>query len=325
MTKNARSDIIPHRYLERKVSTVKLYAPAYYKEFSCIADRCRHSCCVGWEIDVDAAALEKYGKVTDAYGETVRGSIDKTDTPHFTLSADERCPHLDKRGLCRIITALGEEYLCDICREHPRFYLDTPHGKEVGLGMACEEACRLILSSDTYADLIEVGETDGVPLGTEFDATAERSEVFEILLTPSLHYDDKRKRICEMYDVALTLLTEAEWRECLASLEYLDEAHRTLFSCFSLSPTVRKENEEVLGRALAYFLFRHATEAESAEDFRAAVLLSLFFEKLFASLIVATGAESREDIIEAARILSEELEYSEDNVADLLFEIGCRL
>ncbi len=304
---------------------MKLYAPAYYKEFSCIADRCRHSCCIGWEIDVDATTLEKYERVTDAYGETVRKSIDKTDTPHFTLLADERCPHLDGKGLCKIITALGEEYLCDICREHPRFYLDTPHGKEVGLGMACEEACRLILSSDAYADLIEVGETDGVPLGTEFDATAERSEIFKILLTSSLHYSEKRKRICEAYDVALTLLTEEGWRECLASLEYLDEAHRALFSCFSLSSPVSEKNEAVLDRALAYFLFRHATEAENAEEFRAAVLLSLFFEKIFASLIVATGAESREDIIEAARILSEELEYSEDNVADLLFEIGCRL
>ena len=25
--------------------------PSYYKDFKCIADKCRHSCCIGWEID----------------------------------------------------------------------------------------------------------------------------------------------------------------------------------------------------------------------------------------------------------------------------------
>ena len=32
---------------------MKLIAPDYYNKFSCIADKCRHSCCVGWEIDID--------------------------------------------------------------------------------------------------------------------------------------------------------------------------------------------------------------------------------------------------------------------------------
>ena len=39
---------------------MKLYAPAYYKNFKCIADKCEHSCCVGWEIDIDKETLDKY-------------------------------------------------------------------------------------------------------------------------------------------------------------------------------------------------------------------------------------------------------------------------
>ncbi len=38
---------------------MKLYAPVYYQKFSCLAGECRHSCCVGWEIDVDKKALKK--------------------------------------------------------------------------------------------------------------------------------------------------------------------------------------------------------------------------------------------------------------------------
>ena len=32
---------------------MQIIVPDYYKEFSCIADHCRHSCCIGWEIDID--------------------------------------------------------------------------------------------------------------------------------------------------------------------------------------------------------------------------------------------------------------------------------
>lgn len=39
---------------------MKLYAPEYYKNFKCIADKCEHSCCIGWEIDIDEETLKKY-------------------------------------------------------------------------------------------------------------------------------------------------------------------------------------------------------------------------------------------------------------------------
>ena len=38
---------------------MKLYAPEYYKQFQCIADKCTHSCCIGWEIDIDEITDEK--------------------------------------------------------------------------------------------------------------------------------------------------------------------------------------------------------------------------------------------------------------------------
>ena len=33
--------------------------PDFYPEFACIASRCGHSCCVGWEVDVDEDSLER--------------------------------------------------------------------------------------------------------------------------------------------------------------------------------------------------------------------------------------------------------------------------
>ena len=39
---------------------MKIYAPDSYPRFRCIADRCRHTCCVGWEIDIDPGTLAQY-------------------------------------------------------------------------------------------------------------------------------------------------------------------------------------------------------------------------------------------------------------------------
>ena len=103
---------------------MKLYAPAYYQKFKCIADKCTHSCCVGWEIDIDKDTMLTYQHMENPYGDVIRKSIDTTgESPCFRLGEGERCPHLDDCGLCNIITHVGEAYLCHICREHPRFSL----------------------------------------------------------------------------------------------------------------------------------------------------------------------------------------------------------
>jgi lysine-N-methylase len=290
---------------------MKLYAPKYYTRFACIADRCRHSCCIGWEIDVDDDTLQRYAALTGPYAQTIRDSIDTCDTPHFRLSAGERCPHLDERGLCRIILSCGEDCLCDICREHPRFYNDTPHSREVGLGMACEEACRLILSSDDYADMVEVGEVEGEPDG-EWDTTPTREVLYALLGDEKVPYEQHLQNIYEATAVAPSLVSDEEWSELLASLEYLDDAHRELFSCYTLDMTTPAGAEKTLERALAYFIYRHCTEAEDALDYRAALGLCLFCERLLCSMI---RRDPRADAIELARILSEEIEYSEDNTA----------
>ncbi len=282
-----------------------LRAPKYYLNFACIADRCKHSCCIGWEIDVDDAARRKYSALRGGYGEEIKKSI-CGNPPHFALREDDRCPHLDEHGLCRIIRELGEDYLCDICREHPRFYNSTARGREVGLGISCEEACKILLSSDDYAEMIEIGEEDG-EIYTDFDAVTEREKVYEILSDRNIPYSERLRAIAEKYGTAPEKLSDEEWKELISDLEYLDERHRELFSGYSSKTEPSPEIEPELERALAYFIYRHASPAENAEEFRAALGFSLFCERLLASIA------SKETILNCARILSEEIEYSEDN------------
>ena len=296
---------------------MKLYAPAYYKRFACIADRCRHSCCVGWEIDIDDDTMQTYAAMNEGYGMTIRQSIDTTDTPHFCLEESERCPHLNERGLCNIILSCGEQYLCDICREHPRFYNDSPLGREVGLGMACEEACRLILESDDYADMIEIEELDREVDIEFFDSLAHRTRIYTLLSNESVPYIEKLQAIYGAYDIWPCVMTDVQWQAKLASLEYLHDEDKHLFASYSSNLTTPKQAEKALERALAYFIYRHCTEAWDEDDLRARLGFSLFCERLLASMLRAANATTAAEMVELARILSEELEYSEDNTRSL--------
>ena len=304
---------------------MKLYAPGYYKDFSCIADKCTHSCCIGWEIDIDSDTMAKYASVSHGYGKQIRDSIDVSDSPHFRLGAGERCPHLNDAGLCRIITELGEDYLCDICREHPRFYNDTLHGKEVGLGMACEEACRIILESDDYARMMEIGEVAGEVEPADFDVIACRDTAYKILSDLSLSYTEKLLRMQKEFRVHPDCMPDASWRDFLSSLEYLDEPHRDSFLHYSSDGFTPPEWEQPLTRALAYFLYRHGSGARDWQEFREAVGLSLFCERLLASIAKAEGIQNMTDFIRLARIVSEEIEYSEENTEAIRFEFSLEM
>ena len=88
---------------------------------------------------------------------------------------------------------LGEEYLCNICREHPRFYNYTDVA-EVGLGMSCPEAARIILDSSDYTLMEEVGEVsaDGE---IEFNGRLVREKIYKILSDSSICYSERLAKI----------------------------------------------------------------------------------------------------------------------------------
>ena len=291
---------------------MKRYAPLYYPQFTCIADRCQHSCCVGWEIDLDPEAARRYENCTAAYGETLRQSVCwEAEPPSFRLDEAERCPHLTDSGLCRMLLELGEDWLCDICREHPRFYHNTAAGEEVGLGMACEEACRLILEEPEYWRFVEVGETpEPEEAPGEFDPLLHREHLYGLLSDRSVPYLQRLAEIVRQYGVDPASIPEERWRELLSELEYLHPEHRMLFACYHADPQPDAALLPLLERALAYFIFRHCSRQREETEFRMSLGFALFCERLLASLAEQADPAG---FPELARVLSEELEYSEDN------------
>ena len=146
---------------------MKIFVPDYYKRFKCIADKCSDSCCVGWAIEVDEETAKKYKSLEGEVGAELMSTVNDGEVMSFRCDLEGRCANLDERGLCQIITRLGEDYLCQICRDHPR-YFNCCHGRcEGGLGLACEVAADLILSLDSLPEVVEDESDDCVYLGAE--------------------------------------------------------------------------------------------------------------------------------------------------------------
>ena len=146
---------------------MKIFVPDYYNKFKCIADKCSDSCCIGWAIEIDGATAEKYRCLEGDRKDELMATLDTSDGLCFKCDSSGRCKNLDQRGLCQIITRLGEDYLCQICRDHPR-YFNCYHGRcEGGLGLACEVAADLVLSIDSLPEITTAESDDFVYLGEE--------------------------------------------------------------------------------------------------------------------------------------------------------------
>ena len=76
---------------------------------------CKHTCCAGWEIDIDEKTLNKYKSLHSEFGSKIRNNIfTDDDGAHFKMCKDGKCPMLTRNGLCEIILELGEEWICGI-------------------------------------------------------------------------------------------------------------------------------------------------------------------------------------------------------------------
>ncbi len=145
---------------------MKYHKPAFFDQFKCIGSACTDTCCAGWEIEVDETTAEGYLNEKGVFGDRLRREIGSEPGEYFFKLKDNRCPFLNKENLCDIFINLGEDRLCDICREHPRFYNWFGDYTEVGLGLCCEEAERLLFSDSEPLTFIEE-DTQGDELSEE--------------------------------------------------------------------------------------------------------------------------------------------------------------
>lgn len=144
-----------------------IYKSACYDDFHCIASGCPDSCCKEWEVLVDADTADIYRSLPGSLGDDLRRVLRTEDGSTYLTIEDGRCPMWRSDGLCRIQAELGEEALCQTCRDFPRLRHDYGSFQEWGLELSCPEAARLMLHTPWRPNLVtenpggEPGDYDG--------------------------------------------------------------------------------------------------------------------------------------------------------------------
>ena len=296
--------------------------PKSYEKFKCIAEKCKHNCCIGWEIDIDEESAAFYKSVTGDFGKRLESSIEKGDVPCFILGENERCPFLNKNNLCDIIINLGKERLCTICSEHPRFHNELPDRTESGVGMACEEAARIILCEREPFSLIN-------NVASDDEIITLRDRLLTVLTDREKSIDERVfQMLCEA-GASLPEKSVSEWAKLFLSLERLDEKWTEVLLSLSVNDTEAfrvhmKDRMTEYEQLLCYLIYRHFANSWSlAEAAARAAFAALGYKIIFAAgaaTFEKNGDFTTEDQIELCRLFSSEVEYSEENL-HLLFDV----
>lgn len=321
--------------------------PAFYDKFKCIADKCTDSCCVGWEIAVDNETMDIYKNMNTAFGCKIRENIaeNEDDTYSFKLLEGDRCPFLTENNLCDIILNCGEDNICYICKEHPRFYNDFQEVTEYGLGLCCEEVVRLLLENDEPLEFVafndedeffEIDENEKEKYNKLFNI---RNEIFRILRTTEAYNAKLEKiisvaekfcgeeiklsddnEILEIYEKTEPINTE--WTE------YFEELKKNKGKIFEKEKPFDEESngDNKYSKLLSYIIFRHLLKtvfSDIADFYRylSFCISSVRFIKLCdIKNYIEKGFVSETDRINNVKRWSKQIEYSEENIDLLIFE-----
>lgn len=318
-----------------------LFYPDFYPRFKCTADKCSDTCCRGWEICIDEDSLERYRSVGGDIGKRLCESITiDEDGAHFILAEDERCPFLNSSNLCDLYIALGEESLCGICTDHPRFRSFFSDRTEIGVGLCCEAAAEIILTEDKPLHIVpeakfskNVLEKAILQIRKMLFKLCERDEPFIALRkccalaidAQDMLADGNFTEISALYDdfsgysfaveeipdeEVITVLKamesiSPEWDEMLKKLD--NGEYRTDFSA-----------EREMQRLAEYFIFRHFPEALSDGDTVSKAYFAYFavsaVKMFWGSYLYENSALTIRDKINGAKLFSKGVEYSEINM-----------
>lgn len=309
---------------------MKLRLPSYYKNFKCIAERCTDNCCIGWEICIDSETEKYYHSVEGDFGKKLRHNIKDSS---FVLCG-ERCPFLNDKNLCDIFINLGEEHLCGICAEHPRYYEWFGDIKEGGIGLCCEEAARIILCEGGCADYYEtdIPREDSEEIDSEsYDFLFKsRENIFHHLQRADISLTKKLGDLFSYAEAIQDSLDFSEYEELSiedGEIEAADadiDAFVSVFRDFepideswtnALSRLRGKKpvvNEKYLTSILIYFIWRYFMKALFDGDVLSKINLAVISAAMIATMAKDTDLAS---YVTAAKLYSKEIEYSEENLA----------
>ena len=309
---------------------MKHFYPGFYDEFKCIAADCPDSCCKGWDVVVDDESEAYYNTVNTDFGKKIKDVTvtDEDGDRIFTLQ-NGQCPFWNEDKLCDIYINLGENRLCKTCRMFPRIIQDYGTFAEHTLSLACPEAVRLVLESNTsgYNSFSETRELND----DEYD-----KEIMELLLngrqstinilTENKSFISKLIKALE-YNINVQDKIDAsvDWYEKTDDLSFIIGEHEKLdyvdknFKSAINGITLKAHDstlDSVMTKLAVYYVYRYYLNAISSYY----VLSTL--KRVVCAYIVINSLTEYYDINTAVQQYSKEVEHSYENTEylDELFE-----
>ncbi len=315
--------------------SIKTFVPTYFKDFSCIADKCPDTCCAGWEADLDPEIIEKYKTIDGELGKRIKAHLseDETGCAIFALCENDRCPFLNSCNLCDIQAAHGEKFLSKTCSLFPRFFDDFSDIREMGLGFGCPEAARIMLEDNEPFKLCLLNDPDE---NTEDDGfyslcTNARQKIFDILEAPLTDFKEKISKVfeiaSELQDKIDSFYEDAEENELkfddcvslLSKMEYINEERHSLLinlkdCCYT---DILREYQSDFEKLMKYYIFRYFLQGCYCDDAVTPVKYGVFACIVIRRIYAYAENLDSESRVKIMQGYSKEIEYSDVNM-DLL-------
>lgn len=303
---------------------MKEFVLNYYPEFKCVADKCKHTCCAGWEMNIDEQSLNAYKNESSEFKKTLASGINFKKSK-FKADKAGRCAFLNDKGLCEIIINHGEESLCQVCRDHPRFRSFFNDRVETGLGFCCEQATRIILSFDGKIEPLEVSCDKKVE---ELDFTQKnilefRNKALNTIQNRSVSINGRIENLLKECRVDFLERDFKKILKTFLSFEKVDKEWSKRLKSIKKTPFKKYTDEKFsiyCEQFLVNALYRHLSDAEDTISVRARAVACVFSWWIIKSIVTLEGVyDDFDSIIDIVRAFSVEVEYSQKNLDRLFF------
>lgn len=219
-----------------------------YDNFKCTAEKCKFTCCEGWDIGIDEDTYDKWSK-EDSSTEYILTNVEsrkcgKREEYFINKETHESCPFLDKEGLCQIIKNHGEGYLALTCRSFPRIENVLGGKKELSLSCSCPEVVELISNISGKVELIS---DNGNEENRDMLEAKIRGALINIIQQENLSLDHK---LIVSYQMLMELLKYKSFGKgallnSIAKYEKRDTVEEVIADCNEIEVDLEASIEEV--------------------------------------------------------------------------------
>ncbi|MBO7187072.1 MAG: flagellin lysine-N-methylase [Clostridia bacterium] len=310
-----------------------------YENFKCLAGNCPETCCSGWKIEIDSKTLKSYQTTNNEYCKTILKNT--KNGKFFKNKKDGDCPFLNKEKLCEIIINLGENYLCEVCKNHPRFIFNLGTIKEINFSLSCEEAVNLLLNEKNLTLTEKQVDNEISPVLLDADRylwlSFSRNTILEHVKSADLSMQELLSTIIE-YGLILDKnetdltnnpiqtksnlkLTESEFIKILSVIKKLKIKNQELIYFLSFNENdlnfELSKNKNAYKNLISSLIFYHFYKG--LDKYHVLTIIKYVVTEV---LTIATINTNLQDLNKSIRLFTREIEHDDKNFNKLISKLN---